>query len=121
VNARRIVPVLIVCLGLLTAGAAAADPELSYAPAKRAMQVKADSVAGKRTKITYMFHLKPTVYSGRAEWDQVDPTGCKGCGYDPVTGTFYDTPSDESCSVSMVAKKLASGRIRVRVEDSYCI
>lgn len=120
-NAKKLLPVLVVCLGLLTVDVSAAGTELNYAPAKRAMQAKADRFAGKRTKITYMFHLKPTVYSGRAEWDRVDPTGCKGCGYDPATGNFYDTPDDESCSLSMVAKKLSSGRIQVRIEDSLCI
>jgi hypothetical protein len=109
-----------VAIGLLAPQAAAAASQLSYAPAKRAIQAKADKVAGKPTKITSMFHLKSNVYSGRAEWDQVNPTGCKGCGYDPVTGSFYDTPTTESCSLSMVAKKLPSGRIRVRVEDLYC-
>jgi hypothetical protein len=84
------------------------------------MQAKANQVAGKKTKITSVFRLKPTVYSGRAEWTVVDPTGCKGCGYDPNTGDFYDTPSEETCSLSMVAKRLNSGRIRVRIEDSLC-
>jgi hypothetical protein len=106
--------------GLVAAQPATAGSQLNYAPAKRAMQAKADKFAGKRTKITFMFRLKPTVYSGRAEWDRVDPSGCKGCGYDPVTGDFYDTPTTESCSVSMVAKKLTTGKIRVRVEDSLC-
>jgi hypothetical protein len=50
----------------------------------------------------------------------VNPTGCKDCGYDPATGSFYDTPTTESCSLSMVARKLPSGQIRVRIEDSSC-
>ena len=99
---------------------AGANSQLNYAPAKRAMQAKADQVAGKRTKVTSVYRLKPTVYSGQAEWINVDPTGCKGCGYDPNTGKFYDTPSEESCSLSMVAKKLNSGQIRVRIENSLC-
>lgn len=111
---------MVVLVGLLTAEAAAAASQLGYAPAKRAMQAKANKVAGKRTKITSMFHLKPNVYSGQAKWERVNSTGCKGCGYDPATGSFYDTPTDESCSLSMVAKKLKSGQIRVRIEDSYC-
>jgi hypothetical protein len=110
-----------VLVGLLAPQAAAAASQLSYAPAKRAMQAKADKVAGKRTKITSMFHLKSTVYSGQAAWEHVNPTGCKGCGYDPATGSFYDTPTNESCSLSMVAKKLPSGQIRVRIENSFCL
>lgn len=98
-----------------------AASQLNYAPAKRAMKAKADKYAGKRTKITLMYRLKPTVYSGQAQWDRVNPTGCKGCGYDPVTGEIYDTPSTESCSLSMIAKKLGSGQIRVRIENSFCI
>jgi hypothetical protein len=119
-KARILFPVLVISLGLLMPQVSAAETQLNYAPAKRAMQAKADRFAGKQTKITFMFRLKPMVYSGRAEWDQVDPTGCKGCGYDPVTGEIYDTPSNESCSVSMVAKKLTSGRIRVRIDSSLC-
>lgn len=115
------VVVLAAVLGLLIAQGAMATTQLNYAPAKRAMQVKADQLAGKRTKITSMFHLKPTVYSGTAEWEQVNPSGCKGCGYDPVTGSFYDTPVTESCLLSMIAKKLPSGRIQVRIENSYCL
>jgi hypothetical protein len=107
--------------GLVVAQPVVAAQQLNYAPAKRAMQAKADKFAGKRTKIASMFRLKPTVYSGRAEWEHVNPTGCKGCGYDPVTGSFYDTPTTEYCSLSMVAKKLASGQIRVRIEDSFCL
>lgn len=100
---------------------AATPAPLTYAPAKRAFQAKADRVAGQRTEIKSMFHLKPTVYSGQAEWRQVNPTGCAGCGYDPATESFYDTPTTEVCSLSMIAKKLASGRIRVRIDGSYCL
>ena len=106
--------------GLVSAQPVAAAQQLNYAPAKRAMQAKADRFADKRTKIASMFRLKPTVYSGRAEWEQVNPTGCTGCGYDPNTGSVYDLPTTEYCSLSMIAKKLTSGQIRVRIEDSFC-
>ena len=109
-----------IAIGLVGPQTTVAASQLSYTPAKRAMQAKADKIAGQHTKVTSMLHLKPNVYSGRAEWAQVNLTGCKGCGYDPATGSFYDTPVTESCSLSMVAKKLSSGRIRVRIEDSYC-
>jgi hypothetical protein len=114
--------VLAICsIALGLASVASATSELTYGPAKRAMQNKADGVAGKHTKIKSVFRLKRTVYSGSAQWTEVDPTGCKGCGYDPNTGEFYDTPSEESCGLSMIAKKLSSGEIRVRVENAYCL
>lgn len=97
-----------------------AGNQLNYGPAKRAMQAKADRFAGQRTAVKQLYRLKPVVYSGRAEWEHVNPTGCKGCGYDPATGNVYDTPSTEYCSVSMVARKLSSGVIRVRIEESSC-
>jgi hypothetical protein len=101
-------------------GATAKSSTLSYPVAKRAIQVKADAFAGARTQITSMFHVKPLAYSGRAEWDRINPTGCHGCGYDPVTGHSVDEPTTESCSVSLVATKALSGAVRVRTEDFLC-
>lgn len=48
------------------------------------------------------------------------PYGCSDCGYDPVSGNFYDTPTTESCSVSLQAKLLATGALRVHTEDFAC-
>jgi hypothetical protein len=99
---------------------AASGPRLSYSKAKRSIQIKADRFARERTRITSMFRLGETIYSGRAEWDRVNPTGCAGCGYDPVTGNFYDEPRTESCSVSLEARVLRSGRVRVSTDSFAC-
>ena len=116
---RRALALALVGL-LVFAAAAAAAQRLSYARAKPAIQAKADKLAGTSTRITSMYRLGDTRYSGRAEWERVNPTGCTGCGYDPVTGTFFDEPSTESCSVGVAAKLLASGRIRVSTEEFAC-
>lgn len=118
---RISVTVSIAALALAVGTAnAAKSPTLSYGLAKNAIQKKADAFAGTRTKITSMFHTTPLSYSGRAEWDKTDPVGCVGCGYDPITGSFYDTPKTESCSISVVATRKLSGRIAVRTEDFAC-
>jgi hypothetical protein len=68
-----------------------------------------------------MFRLGQQTYSGTAEWERTNPTGCKGCGYDPATGQLYDTPTTESCSVGLRAKLLSSGRVRVSTENFFCL
>lgn len=95
-------------------------PHLSYKRAKRAVQQRADRFAGAPTKITSMYRQLNGAYSAEAEWDRENPTGCVGCGYDPVSDSFYDTPTTESCSVGLRAKLLRSGRVRVSVEDFAC-
>lgn len=104
----------------LSISSASAPHKLTYAQAKRAIQAKADQIAGASTEITAMFRLGRGAYSGSARWERTNPTGCRGCGYDPITGSFYDTPSTESCSVGMRAKRLPSGRIRVGTENFFC-
>lgn len=98
-----------------------AEQRLSYAKAKRAIQAKADKFAGERTKIKTMFRTGDLSYSGSADWDRVNPTGCKGCGYDPVTGEFYDTPTNESCSVAIKATLRRSGRVTTAIDSSLCL
>jgi hypothetical protein len=113
---------LLVALCLLAfASPVRAEQRLSYAKAKRTIQAKADRFAGERTKIKTMFRIADLSYSGSAEWDRVDPDGCKGCGYDPVTGQFYDTPTNESCSVVIKATLRRSGRVATVVDSSLCI
>lgn len=98
----------------------AAHPRLSYVKAKRSIQTKADRFAHASTKITSMYRLGDLTWSSRAEWKRVNPTGCSGCGYDPATGSFYDTPTTEDCSVALRATQLRSGRVRVSTEDFAC-
>lgn len=116
--------VLVLALTSLAVDTVQAKPlksqRLSYAKAKRAIQAKADGIAGTSTRITVMYRIGDTKYSGSADWSREDPVGCKGCGYDPVTGSFYDTPTTEYCSVSLVAKLLTSGKIRVSTESLTC-
>lgn len=96
-------------------------PKLTFAQAKLAFQAKANQIAGASTEITAMFRLGQGAYSGSARWERTDPTGCRGCGYDPVTGSFYDMPAIESCSLGLRAKRLSSGRIRVGTENFFCV
>lgn len=115
------VPLLAALCLLVLAAPVNAEQRLSYAKAKRAIQAKADKFAGERTKIKTMFRVGDLSYSGSADWDRVDPDGCKGCGYDPVTGQFYDTPTNESCSVVVKATLRRSGRVTTVVDSSLCI
>jgi hypothetical protein len=107
-------------LALLAPATAGAQPRLSYGRAKAAVQVKANKIAGRPTRVTTMIRVDATTYGASAEWEQVNPHGCPGCGYDPATGTFFDEPRTESCSVHVHARLLSSGRIRVSLEDSLC-
>jgi hypothetical protein len=119
---KRMKVFLLTSLFLLALAApASAEQRLSYTKAKRAIQAKADKFAGERTKIKAMFRTGDVSYSGSAEWDRINPTGCKGCGYDPVTGEFYDTPTNESCSVVIKATLRRSGRVVTAVDSSFCI
>ena len=121
----RMLLTLILATALLAlnalAGTATATPKrLSYAKAKQSIQTKADRFAKTHTRITSMYRLGDLTWSDRAEWQRVNPSGCSGCGYDPATGSFYDTPTTESCSTALRAKQLRSGRVRVSTEDFAC-
>lgn len=111
---------LAIVIALTSVAAATSPPRLSYVKAKRAFQSKADAFAKAPTKVTAMFRLSDPVWTARAEWKRENPTGCTGCGYDPVTGSFFDTPITESCSVSLRAKQFRSGRVQVSTEDFAC-
>jgi hypothetical protein len=114
--------ILPVALGLLVLAAPVnAEQRLDYAKAKRAIQAKANKFAGERTKIKTMFRTGDLSYSGSADWDRVNPNGCKGCGYDPVTGQSYDTPTNESCSVVIKATLRRSGKVATAIDSSFCI
>lgn len=95
-------------------------PRLTYGDAKQAIQAEADHFAGQATSITSLYRQDFQTYSGRAEWKRINPTGCKGCGYDPVTDKFFDEPTTESCSVELKARRLSEGDIRVDIESSAC-
>jgi hypothetical protein len=95
-------------------------PVLAYADARKAIQAEADRFAGQPTSVTSLSRQDAQTYSGRAEWKRINPTGCKGCGYDPGTNKFFDTPETESCSVELKARRLGDDSIRVDIESSAC-
>jgi hypothetical protein len=74
---------------------------LKYGRAKRVAQHRADRIAGQPTTITSLFCFVDHECVASADWTRVDPTGCKGCGYDPVSGSYYDTPETDYCSVEL--------------------
>lgn len=123
-NNRRPAFVVVLALSALLMGAsfsaAATSERLSYMKAKGAIQAKGDRFAGARTKVTAMYRLGNLAWSGRAEWERENPTGCTGCDYDPITGEFINTPSTESCSVGLRAKLRSPGNVRVSTEGFAC-
>lgn len=96
-------------------------PHLTYGDAKQAIQAEADRFAGQATSVTSLYRQDLQTYKGTAEWKRVNPTGCKGCGYDPASGKPFDKPETESCSVELKATRLSEGDgIRVDIESSAC-
>lgn len=98
-----LIATLLLLVGLVAAVPANAH-KLTYGKARAAAQKQADKFAGQSTSIEYMFRRSRHRYSASAEWERVDPDGCKGCGYDPVTGAFYDTPTTEHCSATLIVR-----------------
>jgi hypothetical protein len=92
---------------------------LTYPVARASIQTEADRFAGRPTVITYMNRRDLTTFNGRAEWDVTDPDGCRGCGYDSESESFYDTPTTEDCSVELVAT-LTLGLVSVANEGFAC-
>jgi len=95
-------------------------PRLAYADARTAIQSEANRFAGMPTTISSLYRQDLQTYTGRAEWSRVNPTGCKGCGYNSTTDKSFDTPDTESCSVSMKATLLSPASIKVETEESAC-
>lgn len=120
---RLAIAIVLALVGLLAVASlspAANQSRLTYAKAKRAIQAKADRFAGTSTEITAMYRRGALSWSGRGEWKRVNPTGCTGCDYDPITGEFVNTPSTESCSVEVLAKLAPSGKTQVSTENFSC-
>jgi len=99
---RRALPALLAVL-LLTPAAASAHT-LTYGKARTAAQKKADAFAGMPTSIESLQRTSRHRYVARAEWDYVDPTGCKGCVYDEATGELRDGPKTVQCSVTVIVR-----------------
>lgn len=123
---RRIGAFLITALGLLLAASPPDRAEahtIKYGKAKRVAQQRADRIAGQGTTVKSLFCFLDHQCSGSAEWSYVDPVGCKGCGYNPVTNSFYDTPITVQCFVNLKIKfqSARSNRIVVAVTGQACI
>jgi hypothetical protein len=100
----RVGIVVIAMLGSLLAAPTAHRAEahkIKYGKAKRVAQKRANQIAGQPTKVKSLFCFLDHKCTGSAEWTYVDPTGCKGCGYNPVTNSFYDTPITVYCFVTL--------------------
>lgn len=95
-------------------------PRLTYAQARQAIQAEADRFAGQPTSIASLSRRNAQTYRGFAEWDRFNPSGCRGCGYDPESGQPIDKPTTESCSVELRAILLGDETIRVAVVGSAC-
>jgi hypothetical protein len=94
-------------------------PLLTYPAALAAIQAEADRFAGKPTAITYMFRRDDVTFSSTATWMLTDPHGCKGCGYDSDTESFYDIATTQTCSVDLVAT-LADRAVTVANDGFSC-
>lgn len=95
-------------------------PRLTYGDARAAFQEEADRVAGQPTTLDWVFRTDEVTYSGSAEWERTDPTGCHGCGYNPTTEEAFDTPTTESCHLGMKATLTKAEGIKVEIESSSC-
>ena len=113
-----ILVVSVVALLLLLAPSASA---IKYGKAKRAAQARANQVAGQPTRISSLYCFDFLKYcSATGEWTRTNPTGCRGCGYNPITGQFTDTPTTEYCSVNLEVRQRRSGRLVTRVTGTSC-
>ncbi len=134
-------PKAVTALGVsaLLAGGLAGPAEghtLSYSKAKRAAQQRADAFAGQRADVHVLrreyrrrdFSRDPHRFSASARWEEVDPTGCKGCGvgYDPTTDTYFniDTPSTMFCSADLAivfrGHSRGTRRVVAQITDRAC-
>lgn len=97
---------------------------LSYHQAKHAALKRGNREARKRhtkAKLDSLIRTGPRDYDAEVHWRWTDPHGCQGCGYDPDTGQFYDTPSKRECDADIkVHRYKRSGRIRARIDSESC-
>lgn len=108
---------------LLLAAPAAEAHTLTYGKARAAAQKKADAFAGMATSIESLQRTSRHRYTARVEWERVNPAGCRGCGYDSVTDRFFDTPSTDYCSATLVVRYRShrSKRAAAFVDEHSCI
>lgn len=108
---------------LLVAVPATADAHtLTYGKAKRAAQAKGNDLAGKRVRVNSLLRTAPHRFYAQVKWTDIDPDGCVGCGYNPSTGTTYDTATTEYChaELSVRFRSVTSRRTRVSTISRSC-
>ncbi len=99
---------------------------LTYGKAKREAQTRADTFATPRAEpraeVNSLIRQAKHRYFAQARWTRVDPVGCKGCGYNEVTGEFEDTPTTEYCSAELSVRYRShrSRRPVGRIVSSSC-
>ena len=109
-----------VLIGLLAPTPAEAAT-LTYGRAKAAVQTRADALAGQRTTVNSVVRQSPLRYYAQARWSVVDPTGCKGCEFDPQTFELQDGPITRSCFAEFSARGSARSRkVTVSVRSQTC-
>ena len=120
---RRLTVMLIVAALSLTLGGVADAHVLKYGKAKRAAQNRADAFAGQQTTVDFLVRESDHRFYGEAEWTRVNPTGCKECVWDPITGTLYPTPTTETCYVDLNVRfksRPGSRKVRAAITSSAC-
>jgi len=113
-----------ICLGIVLALAVPAVAEartLTIGKARAAVQTKADQVAGQRATVNTISRQSTNRYYAQARWSFVDPTGCKGCEFDPNTFEIRDGPITRSCFAEFSARGSSRSRkVTVSVRSQSC-
>jgi hypothetical protein len=114
--------IVIIALSLATLPALAeAKSTLTYTAAKRAAVHRGTQIAGQPVTPKTLIREGARKFFAQVTWTRHDPAGCQGCGYDPDTGTFYDTPTDTSCFMDLnVTLRRHHEHPTVRVQDRSC-
>jgi hypothetical protein len=96
---------------------------LTYRKARRAAQHAADRFAHQPTKVRAMTRETKHRWTSESEWILVDRHGCPGCGYDPTTDRYYDTPRAYSCTVDFTIRfrTKRSHRVKTAMTSFQCL
>jgi hypothetical protein len=115
----------LILAGILAAGLApaAGAHTLSYRKARRAAQHAADRFAHQHTTVRAMTRETKHRWTSESEWILVDRHGCPGCGYDPSTDRYYDTPRAYSCTVDFTIRfrTKRSHRVKTAMTSFQCL
>ena len=119
----RVLAVAATAALLVALSATPADAHtVSYGKAKRAAQNRADRFAGQRVEVNSLLRINRHRYFVQARWERVDPDGCRGCDFDPITFEPRDSPTTVYCSAAMTVrfKSRRSRQLLTRITDSAC-